>query len=74
MPEVWLKFPPNCPGGVVEAAISYSGDICDPSKTKYTLQYYLDLAEQLVKAGTHVLCIKVTWRGPLEISIVFFQG
>lgn len=46
-------------GGVVEAAISYSGDITDPSKTKYTLKYYMDLAEQLVKAGTHVLCIKV---------------
>ncbi|CAG7715974.1 unnamed protein product [Allacma fusca] len=45
-------------GGVVEAAISYSGDISDPSKTKYTLQYYRDLAQQLVKAGTHVLCIK----------------
>ena len=47
------------PGGVVEAAISYSGDVSDPSRTKYSLQYYLDLAEQLVKAGAHVLCIKV---------------
>ncbi|XP_018026866.1 pyruvate carboxylase, mitochondrial [Hyalella azteca] len=45
-------------GGVVEAAISYSGDVSDPSRKKYTLQYYLDLAEQLVKAGAHVLCIK----------------
>lgn len=43
----------------MEAAISYSGDISDPAKTKYTLQYYMDLAEQLVKAGTHILCIKV---------------
>lgn len=41
-------------GGVVEAAISYSGDVSDPSRTKYTLNYYLDLADQLVKAGTHV--------------------
>lgn len=45
-------------GGVIEAAISYSGDISDPSKTKYTLDYYLKLAEELVKAGTHILCIK----------------
>lgn len=45
-------------GGVVEAAISYSGDISDPSRTKYTLDYYLNLADELVKAGTHVLCIK----------------
>ena len=48
-------------GGVVEAAISYSGDISDPSRTKYTLQYYTDLADQLVAAGAHVLCIKVRW-------------
>lgn len=45
-------------GGVVEAAISYSGDISNPNKTKYTLKYYLDLADELIKAGTHVLAIK----------------
>ncbi|KAJ6652168.1 hypothetical protein lerEdw1_013129, partial [Lerista edwardsae] len=45
-------------GGVVEAAISYTGDVADPSRTKYTLDYYLDLAEELVKAGTHILAIK----------------
>ena len=46
-------------GGVVEAAISYTGDVSDPNRKKYTLDYYLDLAEQLVKAGTHILGIKV---------------
>ena len=46
-------------GGIIEAAISYTGDIADPSKTKYDLGYYLDLTDELVKAGTHVLCIKV---------------
>lgn len=45
-------------GGIVEAAISYSGDVSDPSRTKYNLKYYLDLADELVKAGTHVLSIK----------------
>jgi pyruvate carboxylase len=45
-------------GGVVEAAISYSGDVSNPDKKKYTLEYYLKLADELVKAGTHVLCIK----------------
>jgi len=45
-------------GGVVEAAISYTGDISDPSKAKYTLDYYLDLARQLVECHIHVLCIK----------------
>ena len=45
-------------GGVVEAAISYTGDITDPSKTKYTLAYYTKLADQLISSGAHVLCIK----------------
>ncbi|KAG8437831.1 hypothetical protein GDO86_008509 [Hymenochirus boettgeri] len=45
-------------GGVVEAAISYTGDVADPTRTKYTLDYYVNLAEALVKAGTHILCIK----------------
>lgn len=45
-------------GGVVEAAISYTGDVADPSRTKYTLDYYINLAEELVKAGTHILAIK----------------
>ncbi|XP_035977348.2 pyruvate carboxylase, mitochondrial isoform X2 [Halichoerus grypus] len=45
-------------GGVVEAAISYTGDVADPSRTKYSLQYYMGLAEELVRAGTHILCIK----------------
>ncbi|XP_023954156.1 pyruvate carboxylase, mitochondrial isoform X3 [Bicyclus anynana] len=45
-------------GGVVEAAISYTGDVSDPSKKKYDLKYYLNLADELVKAGTHVLAIK----------------
>jgi pyruvate carboxylase len=45
-------------GGVVEAAIAYTGDVSNPEKTKYNLKYYLDLADELVKAGTHILGIK----------------
>nr|XP_003230059.2 PREDICTED: pyruvate carboxylase, mitochondrial [Anolis carolinensis] len=46
-------------GAVVEAAISYTGDVSDPGRSsKYTLDYYLGLAEELVKAGTHILAIK----------------
>uniref|UniRef100_T1D9G8 Pyruvate carboxylase n=1 Tax=Crotalus horridus TaxID=35024 RepID=T1D9G8_CROHD len=45
-------------GGVVEAAISYTGDVADPRRTKYTLDYYVSLAEELIKAGTHILAIK----------------
>lgn len=47
-------------GGVVEAAICYTGDVSNPDRvTKYDLRYYLDFADELVKAGTHILCIKV---------------
>ncbi|RWS02182.1 pyruvate carboxylase-like protein [Dinothrombium tinctorium] len=45
-------------GGVVEGAISYTGDVSNPKKTKYDLNYYLKLADEIVKAGAHVLCIK----------------
>lgn len=45
-------------GGIIEAAISYSGDVSNPNRTKYTLNYYLKLAEELTKAGAHILCIK----------------
>lgn len=48
----------NNAGGIVEAAISYTGDVSDPTRTKYNLDYYVDLADQLVKAGAHVLSIK----------------
>jgi len=45
-------------GKIAEAAICYTGDILDPSKTKYTLKYYVDLAKELEKAGAHILAIK----------------
>ena len=48
----------NKAGGIVEAAISYTGDVSDPKRTKYNLQYYVDLADQFVKNGTHILAIK----------------
>ncbi|MBM3526310.1 MAG: pyruvate carboxylase, partial [Alphaproteobacteria bacterium] len=41
-----------------EAAICYTGDILDPTRTKYSLQYYVRLAKELVAMGTHVLAIK----------------
>jgi pyruvate carboxylase len=43
---------------LAEAAICYSGDILDPQRDKYTLKYYVSLAKELVKAGTHILAIK----------------
>lgn len=43
---------------ICEAAICYTGDILDPRRTKYSLDYYVRLAKQLVATGTHILCIK----------------
>lgn len=45
-------------GGIVEAAIAYTGDISNPARTKYNLQYYLDLSDEVIKGGAHILCIK----------------
>ncbi len=45
-------------GGVVEAVVCYSGDVADPRKTKYTLEYYMKFVEELVQEGIHVLGIK----------------
>ena len=45
-------------GGICEATICYSGDILDPSRTKYTLDYYLEMAQKLEAMGAHLLCVK----------------
>ncbi|WP_053385756.1 pyruvate carboxylase [Leucobacter japonicus] len=43
---------------VAEVAMSYTGNLLSPTEDKYTLDYYLRLAEQIVDAGAHVLAIK----------------
>jgi pyruvate carboxylase len=45
-------------GGIAEVAICYTGDIQDPSRTKYTLQYYKQFAKDIESSGAHILCIK----------------
>ncbi|WP_297719267.1 pyruvate carboxylase [Intestinimonas sp.] len=45
-------------GKVCEAAICYTGDILDPKRDRYTIQYYVDLAKELERRGAHILCIK----------------
>jgi pyruvate carboxylase len=41
-----------------EAAICYTGDILDPARTKYQLDYYVRMARELVAMGAHILAIK----------------
>lgn len=43
---------------ICEAAICYSGDILNPQRTKYTLKYYVELAQELERLGAHILAIK----------------
>ena len=45
-------------GKVIEAAVCYTGNLLDPSETKYDLHYYVGMAKQLERAGAHVLGIK----------------
>ncbi len=45
-------------GKICEAAISYTGDILDKERKKYTLEYYIDLARQLKEAGADIIAIK----------------
>jgi len=45
-------------GKVAEACICYTGDILDDSRTKYNLDYYIRMAKELEKRGSHILGIK----------------
>lgn len=44
--------------GLAEACICYTGDILDKHKSKYNLQYYLDMAMRIEDEGAHILGIK----------------
>ena len=56
--EACIGFVRNKTDRLAEASICYTGDILDPKRTKYSLDYYLKLAKQLEDAGAHILCIK----------------
>ncbi len=45
-------------GKILEAAICYTGDIDDPARAKYALNYYVAMAKELEAAGAHVLGLK----------------
>lgn len=45
-------------GKLCEAAICYTGDLLDPTRPKYDLKYYINLAHELEAAGAHILAIK----------------
>ena len=45
-------------GKICQATICYTGDILDPKRDKYTLDYYVKMAKELEHRGAHMLAIK----------------
>lgn len=45
-------------GKIAEGTICYTGDILDPDRTKYNVQYYKDMAKELEAIGAHMIAIK----------------
>ena len=45
-------------GGIVEAAVCYTGDVSDRERGLYDLKYYLGFVCELEARGIHVLAIK----------------
>ncbi len=45
-------------GKLCEAAICYTGDLFDPDRPKYDLDYYVKLAREMKAQGAHILGIK----------------
>ena len=43
---------------ICQATICYTGDILDPKRDKYPLEYYVRLAKELERRGAHMLAIK----------------
>ncbi|MES2544041.1 MAG: pyruvate carboxylase [Bacteroidota bacterium] len=43
---------------IAEVCMGYSGDIMNPERQKFSLNYYLDLAKRIEDTGAHILCIK----------------
>jgi len=45
-------------GKLAEVAVCYTGDVDNPARTKYSLDYYADLAKRIEDLGSHILCVK----------------
>jgi pyruvate carboxylase len=43
---------------IAEVAMCYTGDIQNPQRTKYNLQYYKQFARDIENSGAHILAIK----------------
>ncbi len=43
---------------IAEVSMCYTGDVDNPARTKYSLEYYADLARRIEDLGAHILCVK----------------
>lgn len=43
---------------LAEVSICYTGNIMDTTKTKFNLEYYIDLAKRIEDMGAHIIAIK----------------
>ncbi|MEQ9064911.1 MAG: pyruvate carboxylase [Vicingaceae bacterium] len=56
--EPSINFVRNRTGGLAEVSLCYTGDILDPKRSKYNLDYYINLAKDIENSGAHILAIK----------------
>ena len=56
--EASIGFVRNKTKGIAEVSMCYTGDILDPKRTKYNLDYYIQLAKDIENAGAHIIAIK----------------
>jgi pyruvate carboxylase len=56
--EPSINYVRNNTGGLAEVCLCYTGNILDPKRTKYNLDYYVSLAKDIENAGAHILAIK----------------
>lgn len=45
-------------GALAEVCLCYTGDITNPNRSKYNLDYYVDLAKRIEDEGAHLIAIK----------------
>ncbi len=48
----------NNTSSLAEVCMGYTGDILNPARQKFNLNYYLDLAKRIEDTGAHILAIK----------------
>ena len=56
--EAAMKAVREDTNSLCEATVCYTGDIDDPRRDKYSLEYYVSMARELEKRGAHILAIK----------------